>query len=58
MHHNQNAATMSGTSSSTVETNMASVKKNPESTSNTSSSSKEMTEGELIKEIQMGSHAR
>ncbi|CAF4162776.1 unnamed protein product [Rotaria socialis] len=30
MHHNQNAATMSGTSSSTVETNMASVKKNPE----------------------------
>ncbi|CAF3558256.1 unnamed protein product [Rotaria socialis] len=58
MHHNQNAATMSGTSSSTVETNMASVKKNPESTSNTSSSSKEMTEGELIKEIQMGSQAR
>ncbi|CAF4897191.1 unnamed protein product, partial [Rotaria socialis] len=37
---------------------MASVKKNPESTSNASSSSKEMTEGELIKEIQMGSQAR
>ncbi|CAF2636429.1 unnamed protein product [Rotaria sp. Silwood2] len=54
LHQNQTSTTP--TSSSVVETNPTPLKKNSESTHN--ASGKEMTEDELIKEIQMGSQAR
>ncbi|CAF0836459.1 unnamed protein product [Rotaria sp. Silwood1] len=53
---NQSQTVTTTSASSNVETNSTLLKKNSESTSN--ASSKELTEDELIKEIQMGSQAR
>ncbi|CAF4414345.1 unnamed protein product, partial [Adineta steineri] len=53
---NQNQTSSNTSSSSVIETNAIPLEKLTESTSN--GPVKEMTEDELIKEIQLGSHAR